>query len=388
MRVLHPTTTFPRHPDDHWGPFVLDLCNAIAERGVDVEVLASNGPDAGPIDAACDITRFDYFLGRRFQTLMTPPGLIPNLKNRPWRAVQLPFFYWALGDQIRKRSSDADLVHAHWLIPTGFAAVRNSDAPVVATVWGAEYHVSPGSLMGRLVRRAQDRVDHLVAVSSYLRERGIERFGADPEEITVIPNAVDADRFRPDREGAIRERFGIAPEKRLVVTVRRLVPEKRVSDLVRAAASFPEDAVVVVVGDGPQRGSLEELASREGVEDRVVFTGYLPHEEIPDVLAAADVFALTTEQEGMATALLEAMACGAVPVATDAVGNDEVIEDEVSGRLYPPGDVGALADAVREVLGDEEDRSGLAEAARERILANFSYDVVAEQYVDIYERLV
>lgn len=391
MRVLHPTTTFPRRRGDHWGPFVLQLCEAIATEGMDVEVVAANTPESEPFESSCAVRRFDYFLGKRFQTLMTPPGLVPNLQNRPWRVLQLPFFYWALGNQIRKRSREADLVHAHWLIPTGFAAVRNADTPVLATVWGAEYHVNPSGVMSRLVRYAQREADHLVAVSRYLQHRGVNRFDCPPEKISVIPNAVDTERFHPGVESDMRERFGIPPEDILVSTVRRLVPEKRVDDLIASAARVvPETEAVtfLIVGDGPERHALERKAREEGVEESIVFTGSLPHTDIPAVMAASDAFVLSTEQEGMATALLEAMAGGAVPVATAGTGNDEVIVDGESGILYETGNIDALSEAVLRLSSRPGERERLSAAARRRVEDTFSYDVVSRQYADLYEELV
>lgn len=391
MHTLHPTTTFPQHADDHWGPFVLQLCEAIARQDVGVEVLAANTPDAEPFEAGCDVRRFDYFFGDRFQTLMTPPGLIPNMKHRPWRIVQLPFFYRALANNIRDRSQDADLVHAHWLIPTGFAAVRNTDVPVLATVWGAEYHVNPDGLLGRLVHHTQERADHLVAVSDYLRERGIEVFDCDPDRISVIPNAVDTGMFRSDVDSDIRAAYDIPANDVLVTTVRRLVEEKRVDDLIAAAATVVEDredVTVLIVGDGPERPALERQAREEGVEDNIVFTGALPHDDIPAVMAASDVFVLSTEQEGMATALLEAMAGGAVPIATAGTGNDEVVVDGESGLLYETGDTDALAEGIMRLVTRPDTRRRMADAARHRAEDKFSYETVAQEYVDLYKKLI
>lgn len=391
MQVLHPTTTFPRHPDDHWGPFILDLCNALSGKGVDVEVLASNGPGVEPLETPCTVTRFDYFLGKRFQTLMTPPGLIPNLKKRPWRAIQAPFFYWALGNHIRKRARDADIVHAHWLIPTGLAAVHNTEKPVVAAALGQEYHLKPDGVLAKLVRRVHERADAVVTLSEYMRRRGVEQYGCPAEKLHVIPNAADTTAFQPDVETAFRKEQGIPEDAPLIVTVRRLVPEKRVDALIDALPTVledVEDAVVCIVGDGPERGRLEQKADRLGVAANVVFAGTVPHARLPEVFAASDVFALTTEQEGMSTALLEAMASGLPAVATDAVSNAEVVEDGRNGALYALGDTEALADALTSILTRPATRQRMGAAARERVVEQFSYDAVAERYVALYEDLV
>lgn len=391
MRVLHVTTTFPQTADFYWGTSIFQLCEALADEGVEIEMLAPNTPDSEPIDTNFEINRYDYFFGKKHQTLVAPPGIIPNLKNRPWRAVQGPFFYRSLSKKIARRSREADIVHAHWLIPSGFMAVRSSGVPTMATVRGAEYHLNPRGFLAGLVRYTQGRMDRMVAVSNYLRSRGIETFGAPREKFSVVQNAVDCEKFRPRIDTDIRAELGIPEQHRLVSTARRLVLEKRVMDLVEAAAEVlegEEDITFVIAGDGPQRKALEKAAARRGIEESIIFTGFLPHSRIPELLSESDISVVTTEQEGLANALLEAMASGAVVVATDAVGNDEVVDSGRDGVLYPPGDVEALAEAVLGILEDEKRMERISSNARRKMEADFSYPAAAAKYVEVYEELV
>lgn len=391
MRVLHTTTTFPQSEDFYWGTSIFQLCEALADEGVEIEMLAPNTPDSEPIDTNFELNRYDYFFGKEHQTLVAPPGIMPNLQNKPWRAVQGPFFYRSLTKKIRERSEDADIVHAHWLIPAGFMAVRNTDLPTIATVRGAEYHLDPNGFLARLVRHTQGRIDRMVAVSHYLRERGIEVFDAPADTFSVVQNAVDCDKFRPGIDTDIRDEFGIPEEHRLVSTARRLVPEKRVVDMVEAAELVLEeedDVTFVIAGDGPQREALEKAVRKNGMADSFVFTGFIPHHRIPELLSESAISVVTTEQEGLANALLEAMASEAVVVATDAVGNDEVVADGEDGVLYEPGNVDALSSRIRELLDDDSRRRKIAANARRKMEEEFSYPAAAEKYAEIYKEIL
>src|SRR5256885_9784815 len=260
----------------------------------------------------------------------------------------------------------------------------------IPVVIAAEHCVMPYRRWQLVVERALARMTdaHLVnceAIAAWQVER--ERLARG--KIEVIPNGIDLGRlpaFSLDRRAA-RLAAGLEPNRRLVAGVGRLEAQQDFPTFLRAAAliaaQFP-DVDFLVVGEGEERGALEALARRLGLGTRVVFTG-LRH-DVPQLLAAADVLALTSLYEGFPNVLLEAMATGAIAVATDVGGCRELVTSGETGLLVPPRAPAAVAAAVGRVLRDPPPARRLATAARQRVAGGFSIDVMARRTMDAYLR--
>jgi glycosyltransferase involved in cell wall biosynthesis len=184
-----------------------------------------------------------------------------------------------------------------------------------------------------------------VAVSGQIRDR-VQAFRPWPE-MQVVPPGVDMARFRIGDGAASRARLGLDPRARVIGTVGRLVPVKGHGVLIEALAALPEDAHLVLAGDGPERPALEALAARLGLGRRVTFLG---HRDDPEaVLPAFDVFCLPSLAEGLPRSVLEAQACGVPVVASDVGGLGEAVCPH-TGRLVVAGDGEALPAALASVL--------------------------------------
>jgi glycogen synthase len=171
-----------------------------------------------------------------------------------------------------------------------------------------------------------------------------------PNVIHVVPPGVDIGLF----QGAHHDPF---PDLRgpLIVFAGRLVAEKGVDTLIRAAALLETaGASLLLVGDGPERRQLEETAARLGIENRVRFTGFVPHDSIPSILRRADVFVLPSLSEELGSVLLEAMHSGAAIVASRTGGIPALIQHDRNGLLVSPGDASELAAAIDRLLNDHQ----------------------------------
>ena len=260
----------------------------------------------------------------------------------------------------------------------------------IPVVIAAERVVTPYRGWQVVVERALDRVTDAYLVNcEAIAAWQVERKRLPREKIEVIPNGIDLGRlplFALDRRGA-RSAAGLRRERRLVAGVGRLDAQKDFATFLRSAAmiaaEFP-DVDFLVVGEGGERAALEALARRLGLGARVVFTG-LRH-DVPRLLAAVDVFALTSLYEGFPNVLLEAMATGAVAVATDVGGCRELVTSGETGLLVPPRAPAAVAAAVGRVLRDPALARRLATAARQRVEGAFSVDVMARRTMDAYLR--
>jgi glycosyltransferase involved in cell wall biosynthesis len=235
------------------------------------------------------------------------------------------------------------------------------------------------------LRALASGVDRYVAVSRDVREELVSRFRWPAAKIDVVYNAVRLEPFDAPAPAGLRAELTGGHDRPLVVTCARLDEQKGYPVLLRAAPELPGVAFAFA-GEGPERASLEALAAELGVADRVAFLGL--RDDIPQLLAVADVFALPSLYEGSSLALLEAMAARRALVSSAIGGTDELVDDGEEGLLVPPGDAAALAAALRRLLGDEELRQRLGDRARERVEREFAPAVMRERIFAIYESLV
>ena len=222
-----------------------------------------------------------------------------------------------------------------------------------------------------------------VLVTGSLARDSVVSLGARPERVRVFANTVDVERFGDQadrlatRRHELRAGFGLTPEDVAVVTVARLAPEKGMDVLLRAvAATGDERLVAVLVGDGPERSSLEELAAGLGI--RATFAGDRPWESIAEAYVAADVFALLSEHEPWGVVVNEAAACGLPLVLSDRVGAArDLLRDGENGLLVPAGDVDAAADALACLASDAGLRESMGARSRE-LVRSFGYGPSAD----------
>jgi glycosyltransferase involved in cell wall biosynthesis len=208
----------------------------------------------------------------------------------------------------------------------------------------------------------------------------------DIAKVRVIPNGVNTDHFRPGPPtGALRVRLGIAGDRLVVGIVARLDPVKNHALLIdafaRVRALVPE-AALVIIGDGPLRGSLESRARRLGIGEDVHFFGV--SNDVAALYRDLDVFVLSSNAEGTSMSILEAMASGVCVVATAVGGTSDLLADGKTGMLVPPADPAALASALTAVLRDRVLRRRLADMGRARAETLYSEPVMIEAYEALY----
>jgi glycosyltransferase involved in cell wall biosynthesis len=170
------------------------------------------------------------------------------------------------------------------------------------------------------------------------------------------------------------------------VIVARLDRLKGHDVLLKALAWMKEDAELLIVGDGPERGALEVLAAELGVQDRVRFAGF--RKDVPDLLAASDFFVLPSRTEGLPLSVLEAMAHGLPSIATPVGGVPEALNGEECGILVPVDDVHRLAAVMGTLVGDPQLRRRLGAAAETRVRKHFSFAAMTDAYDSLYRRLL
>ncbi|MGE0179767.1 MAG: glycosyltransferase [Sphingomonas sp.] len=251
-------------------------------------------------------------------------------------------------DGIRARFA-FDVIDAEFFWPDGPAAVRLGRAlgvPVSIKARGADIHhwgKQPG--IGDQIVEAARKADGLLAVSAALKS-DMATLGMPADRIRVHHTGVDLDRFRPLDRAAAKAALGVAGP--LIVTAGALIERKGQAIAIEALARLPE-ATLLLVGDGPDRDSLQRQAASLGLSERVRFCGVRPHEALPALLGAADAMVLPTASEGLANVWIESLACGTPVVTTGVGGAPDAIDRPAAGRLVSR-EAGAIAAAVTEIL--------------------------------------
>ncbi len=292
---------------------------------------------------------------------------------------------WLLRFRKALRKEGASIFHAHLVWPLactyGLVAAALARVPVVATQH-AFAKIAAGR-SARLQKAVSLAVNCYIAVSEQLG-RDMKPFILPGRKIRVIHSAIPLGSFGQAAEPTLRASLTGEAARPLVLTVARLDRLKGLRYLIEAAVHVPQ-AVFVVAGEGSERADLEARARAAGVADRVVFLGH--RDDIPQLLAACDVFVLPTLNEGLGLSVLEAMASGKPVVATRIGGIPEAVEDGVSGLLVAPRDASALAGAIRSLLRDRALANRLAAAGRVRVVERFGAETMVKKTMDLYEEL-
>jgi glycosyltransferase involved in cell wall biosynthesis len=308
------------------------------------------------------------------------------LAVRPARAVSM-LYPGSLARAIA--GTGADVAHLHsgvWY--KGARAARMAGVKrVIFTEHGREHHDPPTARW--LDRRAAALTDVVVPVSTRLEHYLRDRVGIPASKLHTIENGVDTVRFAPDAAAgaAARARLGIPRDAFVLGSIGRLERVKGFDRLLevfalvrRAPMALP--VVLLLCGDGAERDALRATSTALGIADGVVFAGWVDRPE--DMYRAMDVFAMTSRSEGLSLSLLEAMACGVVPVVNDVGANAENLGPDLASQLVRGDDWAHFARVVIASLADRNRAVRVGEAGRRRVLERYDLDRVAEAYARLY----
>jgi glycosyltransferase involved in cell wall biosynthesis len=400
LRIICPTYWYPQHVIDTQATYVHDINRHLVRRGHSVTVVTPGDPSLPREEMFDDvkIARFpfepppDLTYGRVAQSRVSLMGKFARLAVM---AHYLEAQYRAI--MAEARETGADVIHAHWAIPTGPAAVmaaRKLGLPSIITMHGGDVYVNPEQgydfptrwYIRPVLRWTLRHAGALTAITEDCRQHAL-RAGAPAERIRLVFNGTDLRRFSPGENGNRGDpRFGA----NMIFACRQLFPRKGIRFLLEAAAQlkprFP-DLKIVLAGDGFERPELARLATELGIDGDVTFLGWVPNAELPQYYRAAAVSVIPSLEEGFGIPAAEAMGCEVAVVASDAGGLPEVVEDGVTGLVVPRGDSAALARAIGALLADPQRRRAMGQAGRARALRLFDWDRTAQQFEELYREL-
>lgn len=357
------------------GIVATELAMALAAGGDEVHVLS-------------------YALPSRL-SLMSPRIFFHEVITPSYPLFEYPPYSLTLATKMVEvaRHSQLDVMHVHYAIPNAVSAVlarqivAPQPLPVVTTLHGTDV-----TLIGNdpnyieTTRWGIVQSDAATAVSDWLRRTTEEQLGIR-SPIDVVPNFIDPQRFEQVKTSPGARRWAKNGE-RVLVHISNFRPLKRVLDVVdvflRLRSQVP--CRLLMVGDGPERGRVEQRCRDSDACNSITFVGSLPL--IEEVLVGADLFFLPSETESFGLAALEALSCEVPVIATAVGGLPEVVVHGENGFLHPVGDVEGMAASALRLLQDEPMRKAFGASGRRRALEVFSQDAIVARYRSIYERVV
>lgn len=393
--ILVLTSTYPRWDGDSEPAFVHLLCRQLT-RDYRVVVLAPHFPGASrhEIIDGIEVYRFRYFFPFA-EHLAYQGGVMTNIRRNYLKLLLVPpFVISQLVNAIKLcRQYNVQLIHAHWLIPQGLIALLTRyflrrRIPILSTSHGADLFSLQHGMLERLKRLVVQRSERVTVVSSAMQRRLIET-GCDSPNISILSMGVDLqNEFIPGTTDA-------SPTD--LVCVGRLVEKKGISTLLAAlsklTAEFPR-LRLTIVGDGPEKKTLEQLAGQLGISGQVHFTGGLPNKEVPDYYRAAriaivpSIIARDGDQEGLGLVAVEALGCGCATIVSDLPALRDVVTDGENGLVFRSGDAADLASQIRKLLTDPCLLSGLIERGRPSVISKFDWQPVGAGYRTLIESLI
>jgi glycosyltransferase involved in cell wall biosynthesis len=297
---------------------------------------------------------------------------------------------------LRSEDYDFDVIHSHGNLSSLLLSRMKGSIPLVYTVHDTPpYSCSYSSTKETVIHHASfqlidlgawRQVDHLIAVSRNLKNE-IMKKGVPSNKISIIYNGV-GDEFLREKDhekpqSILREKYGI--DNHYCLYVGRLTPRKGLDYLLHALKKTT-DLRCVIVGDGPQREYLLSLARNLGLQNRVVFAGFAPQENLKEFYAAADFFVLPSLAEGLPLVMLEALASGNPIVATNVAGIPEIVSDGYNGLIVPPKDSEALSKALQRLTYDPELLQEMSTHAYQTVNERFSWRSVAKEVLKAYAK--
>jgi glycosyltransferase involved in cell wall biosynthesis len=344
------------------------LSQSLMKRGVSVAVLTRSHKAMPP-----------------FEKIKGVP-VYRSIRTVPWRKwfglIYIVSVLWFL---FRKRDS-YDIIHCHDLrsLHTVVALLfkllgKKVIVKVACSGTDSDFKVFKQSIPGKLLFGKLQKIDRLITICNLSNKEAIQE-GFPRSSITYIPNGVDPNLFSPASSSELKENK--------FCFVGSLVYRKGVHVLLQAFKKLVDKGLrarLDIIGDGPERSSLEKTAHRLGIDRCVVFHG--EQQNIVGFLREASVFVLPSYAEGLPNVLLEAMACALPVVATRVGGNVDIIEDGQNGMLVDCNDPEQLSRALQAVSEDRDRAKKLGAAARKTIESRFSIEQVADQYCNLYKEL-
>lgn len=400
LHIVFLASLYPRGSDLLSGIFVHIQAKVLREHGCEILVIS---PVAVPLIPVEGLSAWKDLRSIKSDDILEGiKVLYPRYLHVPKRifgkySFSIDFFFIKRVVQSVIKTFKPDILHVYTATPDGVIGLlirKEFSVPLVVTLIGSDINVWPlrSRLIYRLTQQVISKADKVIAVSNALKKRARE-IVAPKNPIAVIYNGCDPKKFAFDKTARfyLRKKWDIPLESVVFIFVGNVLKTKGVFELLEAFYLLMKkisDNYLIFIGDGKESKVLIRKAERIGINNRVVFVGRRPHEEIPHWLSMADVLVLPSYSEGLPNVIVEAMACQRAVIATRAGGVPETVIDGQSGILVEPRDSVTLMEAMEKLARDKDLRLKMGNVGRQIVTEKFSWDENIRKLTDIYKSVM
>ncbi len=347
--ILFLTNAYPDFDSSYRGNFIKEMATRLERNGYRIFVVTPKiyrGSHYFEEQNGIKVYRFPFFARNK---LLIEYEKIPYLRMIIY---YLFGFFITIYVLFRHR---CNLIHTHWVIPTGLIGVFAGTLlkrPLIVTIHGSDFRMAMARpFLLKVFRYVCKKAQHITCVSE-VQKKEIEQLGIERGKISVFPMCIDEDFLKVGR----RKERSLGSGPLTILSNRNLLPIYNVSLLIRAIPIVLQEepnTKFFIAGDGPERDHLEKEAKKLNVNSSLQFLGRVPHEEVPNLLARADIYVSTSLYDGTSVSLLEAMGSGAFPIVTDIPANREWIINGKNGFLVPTNEEEFLANRIIDAIHNQ-----------------------------------
>ena len=396
MKILEVCQEFPNRYYPQLGTFIKQSIDSIANQKVNVTVVSPK-PIVIPFSAFPyhNFSKLPQIEHTEKYDLHYPRYLYIVPKKYFYPLTGISYAHFVSRYAIKNIKPKPDLLHAHFSYPDGFGMIglaKKWKVPFVISALGTlERKVAyEGSYTSRQIFEAMNCADKILSVSEDLKLH-IVNLGISEDKVSVVPNGVDIEKFKPAGKEYARNMLNLPQDKKIVLFVGALKKIKGVDYLIEAAKSFLDTNIsLYMVGrDDGMKKSLEKRAHELKIDNHIKFTGPVNHEDIPLWLSASDILVLPSLSEGRPNVILEAFACEVPVVATNVGGIPELMINGETGYLVTAKNPMELSEKVNKLLEDRDLRIKMGKFGRMTIIQRgLTWETHAKKTIKIYSKLL
>ena len=403
MKILHISHLYPVFYDKFYGKAIHSQIKEIAKRGVDAKVISPIPWTPFPIQYLSskwkkysEIPRKTFWEGIEVyhpRYLDFPKALFfSSSGKRMYRGIQKLVDEIYKGDLVsrfaRNKSFKFDLIHAHMALPDGYAAVLLKEKykkPLILSLRSSDLNISifRNKKIFNIIQRVANQANTVLVPSPYLQKRARKYLNIDP---IVVPNGIDLNDIFQGKSRILEKYRG----KRIILSASRLIKIKGIDFNLRAIARLKEkypNLLYLIIGDGPEKRSLENLVKDLKIEKEVEFLGPQSHKKTMEYMSICDIFSTPSWQETFGLVYLEAMANGKPVIGCQDQGVDGIVKEKETGLLVKQKDVDSLVIAIDFLLSNPEKAKEIGERAKKLVLENYTWEKAIKKLVGIYKNL-
>lgn len=388
MKIGVITSAYPEYEDDPHGIFVHRLMKEVSKQGHDVHVLApyTGNKTKFQLDGVY-IQKFNYFYPKRFQKLAGRSGMIDNVKEGFFVKLQfITFIFFNLFHSLKFK--DMDIVHVQWPIPNGLGALflkKFFKTPYINTIHGEEVYLSKMYhtvfVINSFVNNSSKSITNSTATLKACLDAGLNQ-----QKLDIIPFGVDTSFYKPLNIVKDEEIFQI-------LSVGYLIERKGFKYLISAIKEVLKvkgNVKLKIVGSGPQEQQIKKHIADLNLEKYVEIIANISDEELLKMYNSSDLFVLPSiidsqgNTEGLGVVLIEAMACGLPVIGSNIGGIPDIVHDGETGLLVPQKNVSELSKSIIKIIENPELSERIANKGYSMVKANFSWEKIARDYINIY----